>query len=216
MCARSFSRKGQQLPDAKGHARPAHRSPLTPRTHERRITFSRIRRGPASPPRATARAETPRARRDAIGRGRRSARASAVARRSRPDGSRHARPLALRASPHGAREWVVRGTQAAAGVPGARQVATTLDGKFPPHHRVRDTRITRVADAPRGETIYIPWGDYGNPECTEKQAKLDLATERFTWPLPGGGSSPRYRRARLSPSEQGPARQPARSAWPPP
>ena len=123
MCARSFSRKGQQLPDAKGHARPAHRSPLTPRTHERRITFSRIRRGPASPPRATARAETPRARRDAIGRGRRSARASAVARRSRPDGSRHARPLALRASPHGAREWVVRGTQAAAGVPGACRTA---------------------------------------------------------------------------------------------
>ena len=124
MCARSFSRKGQQLPDAKGHARPAHRSHRAPaRPRVKNHTFSRIRRGPASPPRATARAETPRARRDAIGRGRRSARASAVARRSRPDGSRHARPLALRASPHGAREWVVRGTQAAAGVPGACRTA---------------------------------------------------------------------------------------------
>ena len=37
-----------------------------------------------------------------------------------------------------------------------------------------------------------------------------------TWRLPGGGTAPRYRRADLSPPEQGTAPQPARRAWPPP
>ena len=45
---------------------------------------------------------------------------------------------------------------------------------------------------------------------------VTLLLAAATWPLPGCGTRPRYRRARLSPPVRGTAAQRSRSAWPPP
>ena len=53
-------------------------------------------------------------------------------------------------------------------------------------------------------------------DATHNATHSSAAQLQPTWPLPGGGTCPRYRRTGLSPPEQGIAPQPDRSAWPPP
>ena len=53
-------------------------------------------------------------------------------------------------------------------------------------------------------------------DATHNATHSSAAQLQPTWPLPGGGTGPRIRRTGLSPPEQDAARQPARSAWPPP
>ena len=77
-------------------------------------------------------------------------------------------------------------------------------------------RGTRPASLGADARCVLVWGDMLPPVVKSMASPNDTAPVQATWLLPWCDTRPLHRRGRLSPPEQGAARQPARSAWPPP
>eukprot|EP00964_Phaeocystis_antarctica_P082606 scaffold51846_cov56-Phaeocystis_antarctica.AAC.1 len=83
------------------------------------------------------------------------------------------------------------------------------------------TRVSGVLGRARvthasGMSVTSPWTGRGFKHRTDHQNCGRPEKSGMRGPLLGCSTSPRARRSRLSPPEQGTAPQPDRSAWPPP